>query len=57
MHLSQTLLTVKYNVKYKLPNDNRYLEIIVEADSQSQAKKIAQAQIPSAKIIGGPQPI
>ena len=48
---------MKYNVKYKLPDDNRYLELIVEADSQSQAKKIAQAQIPSATIIGGPQPI
>jgi hypothetical protein len=46
-----------YNVKYKLSGDTRYLELIVEADSQSQAKKIAQAQIPSAIIIGGPQPI
>lgn len=46
---------MKYQVKYKIPGDNRYLELIVEADSQSQAKKIAQAQIPSAKIIGGPQ--
>jgi hypothetical protein len=48
---------MKYKVKYKIPSDNRYLELIVDADSQSQAKKIAQAQIPSAKIIGGPQPI
>lgn len=48
---------MKYNVRYKLPDDNRYLEVIVEADNQSQAKRIAQAQIPSAKIIGGPQPI
>jgi len=48
---------MKYNVRYKLPGDNRYLEVIVEADNQSQAKKIAQAQIPSAKIIGGPQPL
>lgn len=48
---------MKYQVKYKVPGDNRYLELTVEADSQSQAKKIAQAQIPSAKIIGGPQPL
>jgi hypothetical protein len=48
---------MKYCVKYKLPDDGRYLELIVQADSQSQAKKIAQAQIPSAIIVGGPQPI
>jgi hypothetical protein len=48
---------MKYSVKYKLPGDGRYLEVLVEADNQSQAKKIAQAQIPSAIIIGGPQPI
>jgi hypothetical protein len=48
---------MRYKVKYKLPGDNRYLEVIVDADSQSQAKHIAQAQIPSAIIIGGPQPI
>jgi len=48
---------MKYNVRYKLPGDNRYLETVVEAVNQSQAKKIAQAQIPSAIIIGGPQPI
>jgi hypothetical protein len=48
---------MKYRVKYKLPGDGRYLEVIVDADSQSQAKKIAQAQIPSAIIVGGPQPI
>ena len=48
---------MKYSVRYKLPGDNRYLEVIVEADTQAQAKRIAQAQIPSAIIIGGPQPI
>lgn len=48
---------MKYSVRYKIPGDGRYLEVIVEADSQSQARKIAQAQIPSAIIIGGPQPI
>lgn len=46
---------MKYKVKYKIPKDNRYLQIVVEADSQSQAIKIAQSQIPSATIIGGPQ--
>ena len=48
---------MKYNVRYKIPGDNRYLEMVVEADNQSQAKRIAQAQIPSAKIVGGPQPL
>jgi len=48
---------MKYKVKYKLPGYNRYLEVIVDATSQSQAKNIAQAQIPSAIIVGGPQPI
>lgn len=48
---------MKYQVKYKLPGDGRYLEMIVEADNQSQAKKIAQAQVPSAIITGGPQPL
>jgi hypothetical protein len=46
---------MKYQVKYQLPPDNRYLKVIVEASSQSQAKKVAQAQIPSARIVGGPQ--
>jgi hypothetical protein len=48
---------MKYNVRYKIPGDNRYLELVVEAKNQCQAIKIAQAQIPSAKIIGGPQAI
>jgi hypothetical protein len=48
---------MNYKVKYRLPGDGRYLEIIVEATSQSQAKKIAQARVPSAIIVGGPQPI
>lgn len=47
---------MNYVVRYKLPGDNRYLEVSVDADSQSHAKKIVQAQIPSARIIGGPQP-
>lgn len=48
----------KYVVKYKLPSDQVMTprEIIVDAKSQADAKKVALAQIPSAKIIGGPQP-
>jgi hypothetical protein len=48
---------MKYKVKYKLPKDSRYLEIVVEANNQCHAVKIAQAQIPSAIIVGGPQPL
>lgn len=48
---------MKYSIKYKLPKDNRYLTMTVDADNQSQARKIAQAQVPSAIIVGGPQPI
>jgi len=48
---------MKYRIKYKLPGDGRYLEYVVEATNQAQAKKIAQAHIPSAIIIGGPQPL
>ncbi|MEK9893703.1 MAG: hypothetical protein VW454_01990 [Pelagibacteraceae bacterium] len=48
---------MKYSVRYKIPGDNRYLELVVEANNQCHAIKIAQAQIPSAKIIGGPQVI
>jgi hypothetical protein len=44
-------------VKYKLPGDQVRTprEIIVSANSQSDAKKVAQAMIPSATILGGPQ--
>ena len=48
---------MKYNVRYKIPGDNRYLEIVVDAKNQYHAIKVAQVQIPSAKIIGGPQAI
>jgi hypothetical protein len=48
---------MQYQVKYQLLPDTRYLEIIVEATTQSQAKKIAQSQVPSARIVGGPQPL
>lgn len=48
----------KYVVKYKLPGDQIMTprELVVEAKSQSDAKKVAQGQIPAAKILGGPQP-
>lgn len=48
---------MKYKVRYKIPGDGRYLELVVEAKSQSQARKVAQAQVPFAIIIGGPQPL
>jgi hypothetical protein len=48
---------MKYQVKYQLPPDTRYLEMVVDATTQSQAKKIAQSQVPSARIVGGPQPL
>ena len=46
-------------VKYKLPGDQVRTprEIIVSAISQSDAKKVAQAMVPSAIILGGPQPV
>ena len=46
-------------VKYKLPGDQVRTprEIIVTAISQSDAIKVAQAMIPSAIILGGPQPV
>ncbi len=45
-------------VRYKLPGDQVRTprEIIVTAISQADAKKVAQAMIPSAIILGGPQP-
>ena len=43
-----------WEVTYKLPTTGaKYHEMIVEARNQHDAKKIAQAQIPSAKICGG----
>ena len=46
-------------VKYKLPGDQVRTprEIIVRATKQSDAKKVAQAMIPSATILGGPQQV
>ena len=44
-------------VKYKLPGDQVRTprEIIVTATSQADAKKVGQAMIPDAIILGGPQ--
>jgi|GEM_PF-810547 len=46
-------------VRYKLPGDQVRTprEIVVRATSQSDAKKVAQAMIPEAQILGGPQPL
>ena len=46
-------------VKYKLPGDQVRTprEIVVRATTQSDAKKVAQAMIPSATILGGPQQV
>ena len=46
-------------VKYKLPGDQVRTprEIIVTATNQSDAKKVGQAMIPEAIILGGPQPL
>lgn len=42
-------------VKYQLPPDNRYRERHVQAFSQADAIRVAQAEMPSARIVGGPQ--
>lgn len=48
----------KWEVTYKLPStgSKRHTRI-VEASSQYYAKQIAQAEIPSAEILGGAKPI
>jgi hypothetical protein len=45
-------------VKYKLPGDQVRTprEIVVQANSPADAKRVAQSMIPSATILGGPQP-
>ncbi len=44
----------KWEVTYKLPSmGNKYLKKIVECRYQHEAKKIAQAEMPSAIICGG----
>jgi hypothetical protein len=46
-------------VKYKLPGDQVRTprEIVVRATTQSDAVRVAQAMIPTAAILGGPQPV
>ncbi len=44
----------KWELTYKLPSmGNKYLKKIVEANYQHDAKKIVQAEMPSAIICGG----
>jgi len=45
----------KWVVKYTLPPDTRLRERIVVAIHQADAIRVAQAEMPSAKIVGGPQ--
>lgn len=47
--------TQKWVVKYQLPPDNRYRERIVDAFTQADAIRVAKAEMPSARIVGGPQ--
>ena len=46
-------------VKYKLPGDQVRTprEIVVRATTQSDAVRVAEAMLPSATILGGPQPL
>ena len=44
----------KWELTYKLPTTgNKYFKKIVEATYQHEAKKIVEAEMPSAKICGG----
>ena len=46
-----------WRVRYLLPTDQVRTprEIIVQANSQADARRVAQAQIPSARIVSSPQ--
>jgi hypothetical protein len=46
-------------VRYKLPDDQVRTprEIVVTASTQSEARRVAQAMMPEAIILGGPQPL
>ncbi|MEY3020993.1 MAG: hypothetical protein RIS86_189, partial [Planctomycetota bacterium] len=48
----------RWIVKYTLPKDQVRTprEIVVTANSQSDAKRVAQAMVPGTTIVGGPQP-
>jgi len=61
-HLNQILHSevdmTKWEVTYRIPTTGtKYHKMVVEARHQHDAKKIAQAQIPSASICGGPRRI
>jgi hypothetical protein len=46
----------KYEVTYTLPSlGSKRFKKIVEATYQHEAKAIAEAEMPSAKILGGPR--
>ena len=46
-----------WRVRYLLPTDQVRTprEIIVQANGQSDAARVAQAMLPGARIVGGPQ--
>jgi hypothetical protein len=47
-----------WEVTYKLPTTGaKYYKKIVEAVYQHEAKRIAQAEMPSAIICGNPRPV
>jgi hypothetical protein len=50
---------IEWVVRYKFPEDQVRTprEIVVNASTQSDAKKVAQAMIPQAQILSGPQPV
>ena len=44
----------KWELTYRLPTTgSKYHTMVVESNYQHEAKKIAQAQVPSATICGG----
>jgi len=45
----------KWEVTYRLPGSTKYHKRIVEADYQWEAKKIFEAEMPSAKVCGNPR--
>lgn len=47
----------KWRVRYQLLPDLRYRERVVDAFSQADAIRVAKAEMPTARIIGGPQPV
>jgi len=48
----------KWEVTYRIPTTGtKYHKMVVEANYQHDAKKIAQASMPSATICGGPRRI